>query len=355
MRVKKAAGGDPIYPLLIKFTGERVAGNSGSFREFMQRMANDLHGAQLSLLIKAPAGAYGRNKGKWIINPARFDFAVYKQYEFLGTLFALAIRSDVPLPLDILPSFWKCLAGCPLSSSDLADCDFLLDTRLQELKRLGDEDEFDEYVLQHGLTYSMHTLLGEERAVPRPAGASDGPHALLRFADRHAYIKAATHQRLLELSNPPAFEAMRKGFRSILPLELLAGLERMVCGYPHIDLAYLRQHTTYASGLTPNDAHVEAFWAVLAEFSQEELRKFVKFAANQERLPADSGTDVHQPPLPMKIAQPDPDESQANADQRWIRAETCMFMLKLPRYSSKDILRTRLLQAMATRDDPLVG
>ena len=109
----------------------------------------------------------------------------------------------------------------------------------------------------------------------------------------------------------------------------------MVCGYPHIDLAYLRQHTTYASGLTPSDAHVEAFWAVLAEFSQEELRKFVKFAANQERLPADGGTDVHQPPLPMKIAQPDPDESQANADQRWIRAETCMFMLKLPRYSSK--------------------
>ena len=43
--------------------------------------------------------------------------------------------------------------------------------------------------------------------------------------------------------------------------------------------------------------------------SQEELRKFIKFACNQERIPfghpcRDGGTE-HVPPYPMKIAPPD--------------------------------------------------
>ncbi len=46
---------------------------------------------------------------------------------------------------------------------------------------------------------------------------------------------------------------------------------------------------------------------------QEELRKFIKFACNQERIPfghpcrQDEGSDstLHVPPYPMKIAPPD--------------------------------------------------
>lgn len=44
---------------------------------------------------------------------------------------------------------------------------------------------------------------------------------------------------------------------------------------------------------------------------QDELRKFIKFACNQERIPfglpcRDEGReDMHVPPYPMKIAPPD--------------------------------------------------
>ena len=40
---------------------------------------------------------------------------------------------------------------------------------------------------------------------------------------------------------------------------------------------------------------------------------------------------------------------------RLIRAETCMFMIKLPQYSSLDVTLERLRQAMSCRDDPLIG
>ena len=120
----------------------------------------------------------------------------------------------------------------------------------------------------------------------------------------------------------------------------LQSLSRRLCGVPNIDLSYLKRHTTYTSGLSESDAHIVAFWEVLESFSQAELRKFVKFACNQERIPSAGGEQggnvQHVPPFPMKLAPPDDAGKRAGSlDQRFIRAETCMFMIKLPQYSSK--------------------
>jgi len=46
---------------------------------------------------------------------------------------------------------------------------------------------------------------------------------------------------------------------------------------------------------------------------------------------------------------------QHKIDQCMIRAETCMFMIKLPAYSSVEIMKKRLRQAISTRYDPLIG
>lgn len=67
-------------------------------------------------------------------------------------------------------------------------------------------------------------------------------------------------------------------------------------------------HTIYQVGLTETEPHIRFFWNALESFSQEELRRFVKFACNQDRIPdncpcKDGKSDtVHVPPYPMKIA-----------------------------------------------------
>ena len=97
----------------------------------------------------------------------------------------------------------------------------------------------------------------------------------------------------------------------------------------------------YQVGLMETDKHVQYFWHALETFSQvrlsllhgigllfwktymlcfylfkflfqDELRKFIKFACNQERIPfghpcRDRSKDspLHVPPYPMKIAPPD--------------------------------------------------
>lgn len=42
-------------------------------------------------------------------------------------------------------------------------------------------------------------------------------------------------------------------------------------------------------------------------------------------------------------------------DLRYIRVETCMFMVKLPQYSSLDVMLEKLRYAIHYREDPLSG
>lgn len=42
-------------------------------------------------------------------------------------------------------------------------------------------------------------------------------------------------------------------------------------------------------------------------------------------------------------------------DSRYIRVETCMFMIKLPQYSSLETMLERLRCAIHYREDPLSG
>ncbi len=46
-----------------------------------------------------------------------------KLLQFFGQLVGVAIRADVPIALDLLPSFWKSLKGQTLSLADLREAD----------------------------------------------------------------------------------------------------------------------------------------------------------------------------------------------------------------------------------------
>lgn len=46
------------------------------------------------------------------------------------------MRSDIPLALDILPSFWKSILGLPLDESDLRDADILTYNYIRRLSEV---------------------------------------------------------------------------------------------------------------------------------------------------------------------------------------------------------------------------
>nr|XP_032656592.1 probable E3 ubiquitin-protein ligase HECTD4 isoform X6 [Chelonoidis abingdonii] len=374
--VKLASGGDPTYAFNIRFTGEEVHGTSGSFRHFLWQVCKELQSSSLSLLLLCPSSAVNKNKGKYILTPSPITYAEEQLLHFFGHLLGIAVRADVPLPLDLLPSFWKTLVGEPLDPDvDLQEADILTYNYVKKIENLNDETELEalcaEIASQHLATespdypnkpcckFTYLSMTGEEvELCPR------GRHIPVTWENKDIYATAIRNLRLHELQNPDCMTAVRAGLGSIIPLQLLTTLtplemELRTCGLPYINLEFLKAHTMYQVGLMETDQHIEFFWGALEMFTQEELCKFIKFACNQERIPftcpcKDGGPDTaHVPPYPMKIAPPD--GAAGSPDSRYIRVETCMFMIKLPQYSSLDIMLEKLRYAVHYREDPLSG
>ncbi|ERE76481.1 putative E3 ubiquitin-protein ligase C12orf51-like protein [Cricetulus griseus] len=373
--VKLASGGDPTYAFNIRFTGEEVHGTSGSFRHFLWQVCKELQSSSLSLLLLCPSSAVNKNKGKYILTPSPITYGEEQLLHFLGQLLGIAIRADVPLPLDLLPSFWKTLVGEPLDpDQDLQEADILTYNYVKKFESINDESELEalcaEIASQHLPTESPEgpkpccrftylTMTGEEVEL-----CSRGRHIPVAWENKDIYAAAIRSLRLRELQNMECVTAVRAGLGSIIPLQLLTTLsplemELRTCGLPYINLEFLKAHTMYQVGLMETDQHIELFWGALETFTQEELCKFIKFACNQERIPftcpcKDGGPDTaHVPPYPMKIAPPD--GTAGPPDSRYIRVETCMFMIKLPQYSSLETMLEKLRCAIHYREDPLSG
>jgi hypothetical protein len=370
LRVKMASGGDPAFPLEVRFTGERVDGTSGSFRDFLGTMAVEIRGGKVPLLMECPSAAVSRNVGRNILQPGPVSFPVAKMLEFAGQLLGIALRADIPFPLDALPSFWKNLAGTPLTLKDIAEADYATALALEKVGGAASADELatvladcdgmiDERLLQLPPA-PMKLPGGAQPPAPPTAGGGAAAAAVttLTWATRDRYLRELTALRYQELQSSERMDAIRRGLQTMLPLDFLAlmtwqDLEFKVCGSPEVNLAFLKANTTYASGLSESDPHIVCFWKALQRFTPEELQTFVKFACNQERIPSSCPPDSPAaPPFPMKIANPDVVD---NPDGRLIRVETCMFMVKLPHYSTQEILTSQLLMAMNSRDDPLIG
>ncbi|MBN3320853.1 HECD4 ligase, partial [Atractosteus spatula] len=374
--VKLASGGDPTYAFNIRFTGEEVHGTSGSFRHFLWQVCKELQSSALSLLLPCPSSAANRNKGKYILTPSPITYAEEQLLHFFGQLLGIAIRADVPLPLDLLPSFWKGLVGEVLDEdTDLQEADLLTSNYIKKFESVNDEAELDalcaEITSQHHSSESPEspnkpcckftyvTMMGDEVEL-----CSGGRNITVGWENKDMYASAIRSLRMRELQNSQCMTAVRAGLGSIISLQLLTMLtplemELRTCGLPYINLEFLKAHTMYQVGLMETDQHIEFFWTALEMFTQEELCKFIKFACNQERIPftcpcKDGGPDTaHVPPYPMKIAPPD--GAAGSPDSRYIRVETCMFMIKLPQYSSLEVMLEKLRYAIHYREDPLSG
>uniref|UniRef100_W5LMJ7 HECT domain E3 ubiquitin protein ligase 4 n=1 Tax=Astyanax mexicanus TaxID=7994 RepID=W5LMJ7_ASTMX len=374
--VKLASGGDPTYAFNIRFTGEEVHGTSGSFRHFLWQVCKELQSTALSLLLLCPSAAANRNKGKCILMPCPISYAEEQLLHFFGQLLGIAIRADVPLPLDLLGSFWKGLVGDVLDvDSDLQEADLLTFNYIKKFESVSDEAELEALCAEissqnHSgespdspsrpcCTFTYITMSGEEVEL-----CQGGRNLAVSWENKDIYARSVRSLRIRELQNVECMNAVRAGLGSIIPLQLLTILsplemELRTCGLPYINLEFLKAHTMYQVGLMETDQHIEFFWTALEMFTQEELCKFIKFACNQERIPftcpcKDGGPDTaHVPPYPMKIAPPD--GAMGSPDLRHIRVETCMFMVKLPQYSSLDVMLEKLRYAIHYREDPLSG
>jgi len=167
---------------------------------------------------------------------------------------------------------------------------------------------------------------------------------VVSYEERKNYCELALKTRLRE--SQKQMQYILKGFKSIVPSNLMniwtwKDLQLRICGSPFVDVQLLKRHTKY-SGLSSKSPVVEWFWSTLSEMNQEQLRRFIRFAWAQERLPTDD-EDFKRNGTRMLIKAY---ISNTPPDQVFPKADTCFFNLILPNYSSQKILKDKLLTSI---------
>jgi len=340
-----------------------------------------------------------------------------KMFEFLGLLFGCCVRTGVRMPLDIASFVWKAIVHEQLGKRDLmavdrtfyellegirnmnrtefvdafgddVDLDILYDDRNGRNDNddeedddvdVGDEDGDDQKSEQEQeekggdavrskskskskskkkkkMTplFFTTTLSDKETSVDlKPNGS------MLRvtFENRFEFVDLCYEARLAE--HDPLIDAIRRGIDKIVPIDALnvlnwRELEMLICGKKEINIKLLRRHTNYSAGLSASNAHIVWFWEVLSEFNEENKSKFIRFAWAQERLPSDDDEFIR---THTRLMIKPPSSNKANQDELLPKADTCFFNLELPKYSTKSILREKLLLAITMSlsmngDDP---
>ncbi len=159
---------------------------------------------------------------------------------------------------------------------------------------------------------------------------------------RH-YVELSEKYRLKE--SIAMFRAFRDGLACVLPVDLIplftaSEIEQLFTGTKKVDVNLLQKCTEYEN-VDPNSAHIRYFWEVVEEFTDEELTSLLRFVSARSRLPTSSKNFT----MNFKL-QGSQGDAKEKPDLFLPHAQTCFFSLSLPAYSTKDILRSKLLYAI---------
>jgi hypothetical protein len=327
---------DKIYN--TTFMGERAHDAGGPYRESYAMMAMELQSHSLPMLIRVPNSrdTLGVNREKWVLNPGSTTSLHMDMFSFLGKLMGIAVRSKEYLALDIAPIIWKMLVNETPTREDLEGIDKFQVMSLDKMRNIH-LDGIDSSSFSYTFFETFTAITTDGRTIELVPG---GAEKEVTFENRNYYCDLVEQYRLHEFDRQAA--AVRRGLAAMLPYRLLSlynwdQLEELVCGRPTIDIALLKSVTEYSS-CSSSDTHIQLFWQAMEEFSNEERSMFIKFTWGRSRLPL----TAEGFPQRFKLQS----FNKTPADSYLPVAHTCFFSLELPRYSTLQIMKDKLLYAV---------
>jgi hypothetical protein len=279
----------------------------------------------------------GENRHVFVPNPAATSHLQLAQFEFMGKMIGLALRTRNLFSVALPSIIWKPLVGAPVTLDDLEAIDVL---STNALKSLLDDEKVAPDHYNSEMADIKFTVTGPDRVVHElcPGGAQIS----LTYANRQEYAALLRNYRLNEFQRQTT--AIRTGLGQVVPLSVF-GLftwqeaERMVCGNGFSATAVdLLKRTTEYKAYSANHQHVKWLWEILAEdFNDEQRAQYLVFVWGRSRMPA----TAQEFDTMHKIS------SRSGGDAAFPMAHTCFFTIDLPEYSRKDIMRQRLSLAIS--------
>lgn len=258
-------------------------------------------------------------------------------FRFVGRIIGKAIIEGQLLDCYFVKALYKMMLNNTLLLADLEDYDE------QIYKSLIYMLENDAEMLCQSFVFSSKIFDEEKDIELKPGGASVD----VTNDNKFEYCQLVLHYRLYQCIKPQV-DAFLQGFHDLVPSNLIKifdykELELLISGLPTVDIEDLKENTIYKN-YSKQSPVVNWLWEVLEELSNSERAEFLQFVTGSSKVPVEGfkalrGNNGFQKFQVVKYQLDRP-------DGRLPQAHTCFFQLDLPEYSSKEVLKQRIMTAI---------
>ncbi|EUC67353.1 ubiquitin-protein ligase E3 C [Rhizoctonia solani AG-3 Rhs1AP] len=327
---------DMKLPISITFVdqwGQEEAGidGGGVFKEFLTSLVKEV---------------FDSDRGLWLANkqqelypnphPYAKEAGQLEWFRFVGRVLGKALYDGILVDVAFAHFFLAKMLGRESYLNDLASLDPELYQGLMFLKNYKGNPE--ELSLNFTVT---DDFLGEVTVTNLVPNGVDKP---VTAENRYLYILMVAHYRLRTQIRKQT-DAFMEGLADVIDAKWLRmfnqqELQMLIGGTPDsIDIDDLRENCVYGGLYDESHEVIERFWRVVDTLNQDQRRALLRFVTSCSRPPL-LGFKELNPRFAIRDATSD--------DQRLPTSSTCVNLLKLPRYSSENILREKLLQAISS-------
>jgi len=308
--------------------------------------------------VSAPVGVFPRPLSSQCSPKAEsvMKDRVVSLFEVLGRLVGKALVDGRLLDIPFSLPFCSVLCGDTITNSDLYLIDPSLHASLGRFQKLvaerdslirdGQMEQVEKLGID-GCRIEDLTLYFTMPGYPEIELVPEGGEQQVTIHNLDSYVERVYEMALGE-GVKAQFDAFFEGFETVIPKQVLRmfsaeELERILRGdISPFSQAHLRAHMKADHGYSMDSQPVQWLMETMEEMEHGDRRLLLRFLTGSPTLPV-GGVAGLRPRL--TVVRKDP-EAPLTADAYLPSVMTCANYLKLPPYSSKEVLQTQLTKAM---------
>uniref|UniRef100_A0A3P8SEP8 HECT domain-containing protein n=1 Tax=Amphiprion percula TaxID=161767 RepID=A0A3P8SEP8_AMPPE len=257
-----------------------------------------------------------------------------QRFYMFGVLCGLALYNQhiiyLPFPLVL----FKKLLGVKPSLEDMIEFSPTVGESLQSIL----EDYTDDDIVNLYMDFMINWDGKEVDLDPK------NPEKPLTSQNKREFVDAYVNHAF-NTSVETVFQAFKRGFFQVCERDLVKlfrpkELQEVMVGKHFQDWEKLKQNTRYQGDFHPNHRTVQMFWEVFEELSENQKKAFLWFVTGFEQVPILSKDKIAMT-IRVRLVQ------DLDYDRYYPETHTCNSVLELPLYSTKEIMQTKLTEALS--------
>uniref|UniRef100_A0A3Q1F9Y5 HECT and RLD domain containing E3 ubiquitin protein ligase 4 n=1 Tax=Acanthochromis polyacanthus TaxID=80966 RepID=A0A3Q1F9Y5_9TELE len=323
--LRKSKNVDYKKPLKVIFVGEEAVDAGGVRKEFFLLIMKELLDPKYGMFRY-----YEESRLIWFSNKTFEDIDLFN---LIGVICGLAIYNLTIVELNFPVALYKKLLKRKPTLDDLKELMPDVARSLQQLLDYTEDDLEETFCLNFTITEENYGATEVLELVP------NGEDISVNKSNRQDFVNAYVDY-IFNTSVAPLFECFYAGFHKVCGgkvLELFQPneLQAMVIGNTNYDWTELEKSTEYKGEYWTDHPTIRLFWEVFHDLPLEKKKQFLLFLTGSDRIPI----------LGMKslklVIQP-----TGGGEHYLPVAHTCFNLLDLPKYTSLETVREKLLQAI---------